>query len=341
MPRITTHTKSIAARSPEALIQEALSSQDGLVIADLVKKIELTDAPSELIQNALRDLIHAHPEMSPVVIGCLSTLERMKSPELRPVCRIIVNAPFNPDRDLIVAHAASILAQQPNPERVDILLLAKAVDHHSEHVKVATRRALKTIPRELAEKILAGAAELPEKPQLAILKRFASGEDVLSTLTLPPPPRPLRQQPVQSAPAAHLDPIERKEGSIPFSTPIAEALKDKTAVSNRRKAITKRQPPLPKLERSEAEYPDSTIAALLTPHRIEGYHLLSDSALTNTIIISKDYREVAGALAEYTLRKGAEKAREYNGRLVYALSDITNTEKARFGDIARVWYGIS
>ena len=36
---------------------------------------------------------------------------------------------------------------------------------------------------------------------------------------------------------------------------------------------------------------------------------------------------MAGALAEYTLRRGVEKTIAFNGRLVFALSDDTNTEK--------------
>jgi hypothetical protein len=347
MSKMTSRAKHHLTPTPEALLQDAIASRDGHIIADLVKQIEAVDAPREFIENALREVVKAHPEMSPVVIGCLSSLERMRSTELRPLCRLIVNAPFEPDRDLIVAYAATLLARHQDPEQVDILLLAKAVDHRSEHVKLSTRRALRDLSRAVATQIISRASELPEKPQISMLKRFANGEATLSTLTLPPIPKSSADQAGPRNAQDRRDSIPRlkepkePEKVIPFSTPTADALIEKNKPSLPKTSGTNKEGPSTKGDSETKTTPEPALSDLLNPHRIEGYHLLSDSALAHTIILSKDYRAVAGAMAEYTLRRGVCKAREYNGRLVYALSDDTNTEKGRFSDIATAWFQIT
>lgn len=342
MAKVSSQAKALKTLPLEALVQEALSSNDGLRIADIVKQIEITDAPAEFVQCALRDIAQAHPEMGPIVIGCLSALDRMRSSELRPLCRLIVNAPFDSDRDLVVGFAASLLANQPNPEMVDILLLAKAVDHRSEHVKLCARQAVSALAQPLADALLSGIAALPEKPQLLVLKRFASGTTSLCQLVLPSPPQRAREH--QPAPKAPLQALKPPKGKVRIAPPTPAIIAEQpsplpaappTAEAQYPQNSTAQSPPPPAPE----EAPD--LASLLQPHRIRGFHLLSESALANTIILSKNYREVAAALAEITVRHGVERALLYNGRLVYALSDDTNVEKHRFCEIAKAWFRFS
>jgi hypothetical protein len=319
-------------------VQEALRSQDGIHIGDLLKHLESSEAQPAFIEQSVREVAKAHPEMTPIVIGCLSILERMKSAELRPLCRLIVNAPFDPDRDLIIAHAASLLAQQPHPEPVDALLLARAVDHRSEHVKLSTRRAISNLPSDIADQIHARASEFPEKPQLLMLKRLLRKEGVLSPLILPPLPGPTRPRQDSQEPPSHSPHSAtrakgaRKDAPI-FSTPIEKAQTSFGEAAKKAVDAQRHEPAqAPGLKDPHDPVP------LLQPHRIRGYHLLTDSALSHIATLSKDYREIAAALAEYTLRHGPSRAREFSSKLVYGLTDPANTEKARFEDLARAWF---
>lgn len=340
----SSHCRAALPQSPEALLSEALTSQDGMRIADIVKKIEMADVPSGVIEQSLRDIVKAHPEKTPIVIGCLSTLERLQSPELRPLCRLIVNAPFHSDRDLIIGHAASILAQHPDPDQVDVLLLAKAVDHRSEHVKTSTQRALSQLRPQVASQILTRASQLPERPQLAFLKRIVRREGHLSQLILPPPPHltsPAAET-TRRAPDSPQSKSAQPNGltskvSAPFSTPVAEA---RAAEPKLNKEVRRAKSPQPRtlngtpLQTST----EDSIAQRLAPHRIPGFHLLSDTALSHTVILSKSYSDIAAALVEFTMRHGIEKARDFTSRLVYALGDPENTERFRFEEISRVWF---
>jgi hypothetical protein len=322
------HRHASVPPSPEAIVQEALGSQDGLHIGSLLRQLETLEAPSDLIARSVRDIAHAHPEMTPVVIGCLSILERMRSSELRPLCRLIVNAPFDPDRDLIIANAASLLAQQPDPQSVDVLLLARAVHHRSEHVKTCTRCAISNLSPRIADKLHARASELPEKPQLLMLKRLLRKEGPLSPLIMPPAPTRKRQGPKElplRAPRA-APPTKTPQRHTPrVSTPVKEA----QALSGRKPVQQPDVPPKPT--------PGDRLATL-HPHRLPEYHLLTESALSNIATLSKNYRDVAAALAEYTVRFGASQARRFTNRLVYALTDPANTEKSRFEDLSHAWF---
>lgn len=345
MPRGNRHAKPVAGRTPEEMLHEALSSKDGLLIGDLVKRIELAEASPEFVQRALKEIASAHPEMGPIVIGCLSTLARMNSSELRPLCRVIINAPFNPDRDLVVAHAACLLASHPDPEKVDALLLGKAVDHRSEHIKLSARRAVSALSKLQADALLARVAELPNRPELLVLKRFASPEAQLSQLVLPPAAsyaRPVKA-PLEQAKVA---PLPQKGGRSKANQPVLappkpapeapEPLAPPPSVASPRK-----EPDQVQLGAPQPIETTPDLLELLNPHRIRGYHLLSDSALANTVILSKNYRDVAAALAEITVRRGADHALMFNERLVYALSDDENPEHGRFCDIAKAWFRFS
>lgn len=337
------HRRAATLPTSEALLQEALLSQDAFRISELVKALESSGAPGHAIEKSLNDIARAHPEKTPIVIRCLSALERMKSEELRPLCRLIVNAPLDPDRDLIVGHAAFLLAQHHDPEQVDVLLLARAIDHRSEHVKLSARRALSHLTQTVADQLYVRASELPEKPQLAMLKRLVRGEDPLSTLRFPTPPRPAKTE--ESPRPLPISPLRAKgkskgalrETPVVFTTPVADAVAGKGA---KRQHEIKAEEPQPAPQTEPAASMESTLPLDITlePHRIPGYHLLSDSALSHIVTLSKNYREVAAALAEYTIRRGHEKARDFSSRLVYALTDPSNIEKWRFEDIAGVWY---
>lgn len=340
----SSHCRAALPQSPEALVSEALTSQDGMRIADIVKIIEMADVPSGFVEQSLRDIVKAHPEMTPIVIGGLSALERLQSTELRPLCRLIVNAPFHADRDLIVGHAASTLAQHPDPDQVDVLLLAKAVDHRSEHVKTSTRRALSQLRPQVASQILTRASELPERPQLEMLKRLVRRDRPLSQLTLPPLPQlaspaaeTTKRSPQSTKPNKTPPSGLTGESSALFSTPVAEVL---AAKASKNKGVPK--PSTPEVRTLNGTplqiSTEDPIAQQLAPHRVPGFHLLSDTALSHKVILSKNYADVAAALVEYTMRHGIEKARDFTGRLVYALGDPENAEKFRFEEISRVWF---
>lgn len=307
------------------LIEQVVASSDALFIREAISHIEESSLSLEDRDSAIKRIIDSHADKTIVVTRCLSALARSESGLLRPLCRTLINAPFDADKEDVIAFAATLLAQMPTPERVDMLLLAKAVDHCSLCVRNAARRALENLSTTNADALLALAREVPEKPPIALLKRHLSGEDWRSKLTLPNRPPIPKQTYTEEIASTKLPHDLRARPNVLPRNPVAhgEAPRPNThgvtvAVGSPRRVPTDQE--------------------LLTPHRLADLRLCSDSFLTNEIALSTDNRRVAAALAEYTVRHGPTVALKFNRRLMHGLMDPSNTERARFVDIALCWF---
>ncbi len=301
----------------ESLRQSALETQDALLISDLIRRIGESESPSESRAEALDLIAKAHPEKTNVVIGCISALHRLNSPLVLPLCRTIINAPTNPDRDFIVAFAVETLVSLPSPERVDMLLLAKAVDSRLPRVQNTARRALAQLPALHVRSFIELTATDTDRPSVVLLRRLLN-EASLTSLALP---------------------------ARPVDSPVSEVGERKA--SAKREAGTVRQPrptrsqdtASAKSYRQAEPSPGARDAFTdLHKHRLAELASASNSTLAKLIESPNNYREQAAALVEYTVRNGSHAARRFNGKLVYALSDASNPERARFTDIALVWH---
>ena len=285
-----------------------------------------------------------HADKPIVVTRCLSGLARSQAPQLRTMCRTLINAPFNPDAEDVVAYAATLLAPLPDPERVDMLLLAKAVDHRSTAIRNTSRLAIEQLPKQRAQALLALAKAEPEKPPISLLKRYLSGIDWRAALIPPTRPKEVTAESAASALTSGTN-VAKK---VPTVTPPAHSTRGQIKLSDgSRPQHTDIQSAMPASGGSDAASAASLGVPLakgtrdtttLQSHRLPEFALASDSLLTNEIVMSKDYRRIAAALAECTIRHGTTVALQFNNRLFYALTDPNNTERGRFEDIARCWF---
>jgi hypothetical protein len=150
---------ALSKMSAHELVQPALSSPDGMFIQEAVNRLEGSTLPKDEQQRVFNLLAKTHADKTIVVIRCLSALARLHAPQLRPLCRNLINAPFDPDHDNVVSHAITLLASIKDPERVDMLLLAKGVDHPCIAIKHAARQAVERLPKELRAPLLALARD--------------------------------------------------------------------------------------------------------------------------------------------------------------------------------------
>lgn len=316
------HSTTLRLTTQE-LIESARTSIDGIVIREAINRIEESPLTSEEKNEAIVMLATIHGDKPIVVTRCLSGLARTEAPQLRALCRTLINAPFDPDKEDVVAYATTLLAPMPNPERVDMLLLAKAVDHRSLQIRNAARIAIEQLPKQCAAALLTLAKEIPEKPPISLLKRHITGIDW--RVALIPPPRPPRSEAKVST-SPKLRPQKETGGRGVSSGREPERKAPFPSLSERRDAEAAASPSTPTSPRGHI--PD------LHAHRLPEFALASDSLLANEIVMSQDYRRIAAALAELTVRNGAKSAHQFNSRLIYALTDPGNNEKARFEDIA-------
>ena len=306
-----------SAQPLESLRQSALETQDALLLADLIRRVVENESPSERRAEVLDLIAKSHPEKTNVVIGCISALHRLTSPLVLPLCRTIINAPTNPDRDFIVAFAVETLVSLPTPERVDMLLLAKAVDSRSPKIQHTARRAVAELPPAQVRAFLELTSTDTGRPSVVLLRRLLNDAS-LTSLVLPA--RPVNS--VATAVGERKAPPKRE----------ADTVRQPRRTRSQNTASTKsyHQPePSP-----EAQDPFT----VLHKHRLAELATASNSTLTKLIENPSDDRELAAAMVEYTVRNGCYAARRFNSKLVYALSDASNPEKARFADIALVWH---
>lgn len=331
----------------EQLIESARSSTDGLYIREAINRIEESAISQEVKDATMSMLADTHGDKPIVVTRCLSSLGRSQAPQLRTICRRLINAPFNPDAEDVVAYAATLLAPLPDPERVDMLLLAKAVDHRSMAIRNTARLAIEQLPKERAEALLNLAKAEQEKPPISLLKRYLTGVDWRTALIPPRRPEEAHGEPAASTPTqdAHIlrtssgdtrsRPHFKKRRERPSQEASAQTHDtEATRLANDGTAAAQLNKPgsLPSISRQREH------AITLQAHRLPEFALCTDSLLANEIVMSKDYRRIAAALAEYTIRHGAKVALQFNGRLLYALTDPNNLERVRFDDIARCWF---
>ena len=306
-----------AAQPLETLRQTALETQDGILLADIIRRIGENDSPSDQRAELLDLIAKTNPEKTNVVIGCISALHRLESPLLLSLCRTLINAPFNPDRDFIVAFAVETLASLPSPEKVDMLLLAKAVDHRSMKIQSTARRVVSQLPRQQLRAFLELIDDNTDRPSVLLLRRLLSNAD-LTALVLPP--RPTDPE-TQQAPKERTD--AQRGGTRKKATPRSTSKEISTTTA----------PPEPE-PLAEPQDP----FRMLNSHRLPELLTASNSTLQTLIETSSNYRELAAAMAEYTVRHGCYTARQFNSKLLYALGDPRNSEKARFSDLALLWH---
>lgn len=329
-------SKPITNEVIRELTNNAKTSPDAIFVETTLRTIAVASADASIRAQAVEEIARAHWNTTNVVVASLTSLVLLDGAATRRQCHAILSERFHPDRDVILARAATALIELSPPVSSDLPFISKALTSRIDLISADTRRALHNLIPSRALALLTVAREAAKEINtaqivLALEERIANHgvnlpprpTDVVRTISTEPgapkvkrtlrPTRPPRLPQTESTQARE----RRAEGAPTLSSASTEGevlLQETPHVT----ATTSQKP---------------TSRATLAEFRIEQTPESADRSLEELKMIannSKDHASILSSLTEILERHGPKEALECTSGLIWATSDPKNPLKAQF-----------
>ena len=276
-------------KSLETLAEEALKTNDGHRLRELISDIGSHTGDPILRARHLAAIVSRFPDASHIVTGTITTMVINQLPETRELIRGIIDAPSDRERDLIIARAASALLQVFPIEDQDVPRIAHALTRSLPAVRAEVARAITLLPSQHAATLLVQARGHAQTSPMQIFLRKL--EELVTTPTVTLPPRP-------AAAAEEIDASPTKRESL-TEAPSAYPAPCVKSADRKRHGLS------------------SESIATLTTFASEEVRALTATELHATCANEKDCARLVAALSECVLREGPAAAMRYRNRFVW------------------------
>ena len=180
-------------KGPAQLAEIAKSTNDGMLVGELIRQVAGSSASTEIRAAALQDIARHFSDSNFIVVGALSALWVCDARACRDFAREILTKPFDRELDLIHAKAATAIIEHFPYEGADVALIAKVLQHQNSTVKEPAKRAFASLPHNVKIALLEVAQRSAQTPEIQMLIKKIEQNITKNTLTFPGIPRTPRE----------------------------------------------------------------------------------------------------------------------------------------------------
>lgn len=316
----------------QAIATQAKASPDAILAEKAVLDIAVSAAPVDLRAELIEGIVRAHWNTTNVVVVSLTSLIPLNVTTLRTISHALLAERFHPDRDMVLARAATVLLEISPHDISDIPPICKALGSRIDLIHNNTKRAIQSLAPSRALGLLSIARDASATCDTSQLVKTL--EDRLSNKDVYIPPRPITPTPEvpRPAPAPPSDkkpspqPRQRKERSSvssPRPSPMPSTQVNEPPTSSPATEIPQRDLTAPAASNSELSE--------LTPPTSSALSAADLQEIANT---SRDHSKILSSITELMARHGRQEALKCMNGFIWAISDPENPLKQDFGGLA-------